>query len=178
MQAQQKVDQRLAPLYEQYKRLALNNDYRKAWLHLSHCREAEIYSSKLNSNIRGCYNGIAWSYGDVVILVGNSANVISYVNTVRSDYDAECMKLEEIKLDEGQEVSLLLPFENGGEFFSLPLTRPDVIVIGPKHVLSQYAEKGYQQFCIEDMSKDELDFFHVPEQLRQLAQSDRVKNHA
>jgi len=175
MQAQQKVDQRLAPLYEKYKRLALNNDYRIAWLHLMHCREAEIYSSKLNNNIRGCYNGIAWSYGDVVILVGNTAKVISYVNTVRSDYDAECKKIEEIKLEEGQEVSLLLPFENGGEFFSLPLAHPGVIVIGPKHILSQYADKHYQQFCIEDMTKDELDFFHVPKRLSQLAQAARVK---
>lgn len=106
---------------------------------------------RVKAEVRAVKNGIAWGYGNVVVLRGNTAGIIG-TTRVRSIIP--------------NEVCLLSPIQNGGKFFSLALNQPDTMIIGPRSILESYSGT-YPNICyIEDLSDEQKDFMNVPAGLR------------
>lgn len=169
------IDEKLSIVWNTYKKLCLSDDHRWLARHLQDVRGKQIYRTKLNCNIRASYNSINWDYGDIVVLRGNPYSILSILSKADSDKDMD-LPIEDVKIKKGEEVQLLNPFENGGEFFSLNLSDEDTIIIGPHKILSCYQEqtktKRLRLYFIEDMNTEQLDFFGVPYKLRPLAQQE------
>lgn len=156
------IDQRLAPLWPLYQSLCLSGDYSECWLHLFNCRKTEITLSKLSDTIRASYNDIAWNYGDVVILIGEPDRCISYLQKVRTALDKVIRPNDTREIRPGQEVSLLHPFENQGNFYSHALSEKNTLVIGPREILAPYRNRDYTSIAFEDMTEEQRQFFRVP----------------
>lgn len=160
------IDHMLCDIWNQYQQLCINNTPGSFFVSdLNQFRRSYLgVTFPVSDTIRACYCAVAWGYGDVVVLRGNSTGLLSVMNLPRRQrwQDFSCRK--------GQEVFLLAPFENGGEFFFLNLAHQDTLVIGPEHILSQYQAdafaKGIRLVCIEHMNEKQLDFFAVPADLR------------
>jgi hypothetical protein len=112
-------------------------------------RQRAIFQNKLNPDIRGAENCIAWGYGDCVVLKGN----------------AHTMSRGKVELvSKG-------PWENQGEFYSINLNDPDVLVLVTRKVFETYqktpgATRAGQVLIIEDLPQDLLEYFKVPDRLR------------
>ncbi len=91
-------------------------------------------------------NKVDWRYGKVVVLKGNTKNVVS-------------------RFYKGYgEASLKGPWENGGKYLNLDLSDKDTYVLGPKSVLEKYAgningKKQPNLVYIEDLTKEQFKFF-------------------
>lgn len=174
------IDKRLATIWEKYKSLNVVGDYRKIYRALINARSREIDFSHISYDIRAEYNSICWSYGNVVVLCGDSKSVLSYGNYCLSDRKFNKTNIDDIKFKRGEEVYMLSPIENGGEFFCLDLNRKDVIIIGPQAILAKHKNLNACQdmtiVCFEEMKQDQLDFFEVPPCLRKQVQPEMKKN--
>lgn len=160
------VDKRLAQLWNTYRELSISSDHRKIARQLYQWRKLQFeYLYKLNNDIRFSYRRIDWHYGEVVVLKGQSEAILSICNKANHQ-EYLTYKPEEMVFAPGAEVSSLHPFENNGNFFSLSLAKPDCIVIGPKAALAPYASKACSNnirlFYIEDMNKEQRNFFNIP----------------
>lgn len=170
--AKNPIDTFLAKVWESYQPLILTANYKSLARELNIARQAVIFPSKLNSEIRAEYNSIRWAYGDVVILRGKPEKILSIQNKIQHLSDAECssIKMKDAEFKQGQEVFLLKPYENGGKFFSLDLRQEDTMVIGPESILTRYRKtaeaRDIKLFYIEEMSEEQLNFFCVPDKLR------------
>lgn len=99
-------------------------------------------STKINDEIRALKNGIAWSYGAVVVLRGKGSEVTGTTS--------------------GREALLLPPFMNKGKFFNLELNEPNTIVLGQKQILDQYKDLPYRFVTIESLTPRQANIFKVP----------------
>ncbi len=156
------IDKRLAQVWEANKELRDNlKDLHTELLNFRYC---EIDRSALCSSVRAVYNGINWQYGDVIVLSGNPEKIVSAFNFSNDN------RKKDAKLENGQDVFLLEPFENGGEFFSLDLKQEDKIVLCPRAVITKHNKMSISDtriFCFEDMSLEQL-IFNVPIELRKI----------
>lgn len=166
------LDKTLAKVWERYLALLGNNDPREIANTLLDYRRLGISVPKLSRNVRTCYNGIMWQYGEVAVLRGNPEKLLSIINKSNDDSDMQ-KSLSEVQLAAGYEAFLLQPFENGGKFLSLDLSDKDTIVIGPQAILSAYLEKmpSVRTVFFEDMNEKQLEFFKVKPLKQQIVES-------
>lgn len=98
--------------------------------------------------VRALYNGVAWNYGNIAILRGNSKEIISKIAETPS---------------KGHEIPLLSPLENQGKFFSLPLIGPETIILGKKSALLPFVDRldkmGAKYVFIENLTSEQKSFF-------------------
>jgi hypothetical protein len=114
-------------------------------LNLMELRGNILKSIKLHPEIRMSINSVFWQYGDIVILKG------------RSDTG------EEIQEEVGKEAVMQSPLR-GDNYFSIDfMTNEDVIILGPKQILSDYKEKFKDKVIyLEELNQLQKDFFKVP----------------
>jgi len=156
------IDKRLAQVWNAKRKEG--GDNRKLFLELINFRALEIYKNCVLDQVRVTYQKINWTYGDVIVLRGNCEKILSTL--CKCDSDTNKNKQEsEIQFFKGQELYLLHPIENNGDFFALDMTQEDTIIIGPKKELASHVTNRMKVFCIEDMNQEELDFFQVPPRL-------------
>lgn len=105
-----------------------------------------VQSEKLNLDIRATRNGIRWSYGRCVLLRGKAEAIIN--------------------AQSGSEAMLLAPWQNKGQYFTLPLVEEHTILLGPQKDLEPYAEtlnkQGVKFVYLESLTKEQAEFFKVP----------------
>lgn len=141
-------------LPEEYKKEIENNPKEKEHFNtqMLEVRRRTIPVTKVNHDIRVASNIIWWSYGNTVVMRGDARQVIHHIDTTAT------------------ERSLLEPWENGGALFCLDLSESNTFVLGPKNTLKPHKtlaeEKNIQLIYIEDLSKEQMEFFRVPENLR------------
>jgi hypothetical protein len=166
----------LARVWNTCKPLVLNSDYRGLTHELMAFYHHQFDSkSKLQATIFAGYNGIWWSYGDVVVLRANPKQLLSEANRV-SNYNPHLpSELKELQPEKLRDITLLYPYENKGEFFRMDLSHPDTIMIGPRAKLVRYQERAremkLQMFFIEDMTEKQQQFFDVPFRLKPKARA-------
>ncbi|MFI5343035.1 MAG: hypothetical protein ACHQUC_02315 [Chlamydiales bacterium] len=113
-------------------------------------RDATFPITKLNAEIRTYKGKIAWRYGDLVVLRGNTQDIIG---------------LDDCK----GETFLLRPWQNNGDFFALQLDDPAVLILAPKRIIEEHQRTGGAKYsnlhAIEDLSPEMLETFSVPKEL-------------
>jgi hypothetical protein len=97
---------------------------------------------QLCCTIRAVRTGIAWNYGEVVVLRGKPDKLIA--NRV----DAAV----------ANEVGLFPPWLNGGKSFNLELADKDTIILGPRAILKYY-KRRYRVAYLEDLTPAQKEFF-------------------
>jgi hypothetical protein len=102
----------------------------------------------LCNTVRAVENGIAWNYGKVVVLRGNPSDIIG----------------SHLLSTTANEVGLLPPWQNGGQYCHLDLSHKDIIILGPKKILEPFS-KQYKVGYIEDLTEEQKKFFKVPEKI-------------
>jgi hypothetical protein len=113
-------------------------------------RLTHLPDSKLNAEIRAVHNDIDWSYGKCVILRGQPSAIIG---DRRSN-----------------EVVLLRPWENGGDYFKLELAEPNTLLIGPKSDLEPHIEelkrKRIKFAYLESLTFEQAEKLDCPQRFR------------
>lgn len=139
----------LAHKYEKWTKKGISPMAAYLALQNAHDKVLCLQSSKLNFDIRAMKSKIAWSYGNTIILRGKTEGITSH--------------------NASNEVFLLAPWQNRGEYFSLPLAQEDTIVIGPRNELEPIVKVlktiGAKFAYLESLTKEQKEFFEVPEHL-------------
>jgi hypothetical protein len=137
------IDKYLAHKFTQWVQKGI--DMSLCYKTLMSVRNTVFGTAKLNCEIRASKNSVAWAYGEIAIVRGKGSEITGM------------MKGEAI---------LLAPFQNGGEFFSLPLCEPHTVVIGKKNSLEKYSEKlknmGAEFAYIENLTLEQQALFNCP----------------
>lgn len=145
---EKQLDRYLAHKFNQWTRKGTSQE--KANGTLTDLREMTLQNGKLNCQIRAMRNGINWEYGNIVVARGEGSNIM----------------LGEVS---DREVSLLAPWQNEGNFFTLPLQEPNTIVIGKKNALEKYSESlknmGVGFAYIENLTPEQKSLFSYKERL-------------
>lgn len=146
--------------YEQWKRKGVPLESINNELHTILRLNFKTDRNKLLFEIRTLYNEISWNYGSCIVLRGRTAGIVSG-DTIEGDRGVRT---------KGRETLLLEPWENKGEYFTLPLRQEHTLLIAPRKVLEPHAdllERQHVKFAyIENLSKEQADFFKVPRKLR------------
>lgn len=123
--------------------------------HITDVFLAALETTKLNASVRAANNAIRWDYGNCVVLRGKREGIISHF--VSGDR-------------RGGEAVLLHPWENKGDYFTLPLAEEHTMIIGPRKDLEPHAEelgaKNVRFAYLESLTKEQADMLRVPDKLR------------
>jgi hypothetical protein len=139
-----------------FKKLSQKENPKIVFKLLLKARQAIFEVSKLNAEIRTLKNEIAWSYGNVAILRGKTEGILAQSNITGENL-------------------LLEPWQNNGDFFSLPLAEENTLVIGTIKELAPHKKEmdtlGIKYAFTEYLSEDQQRLFRVPQHLRQTSSS-------
>lgn len=137
------IDSKLAKVWKAATQLNPGGDRRREAKLLYDLRTYEIQHID-SFYLHAMYNIICWSsppHSNIRILKGNPESIISHSTKAMSDFDRD-RKLEDMPLKKDDTVILLMPWENGGELFSLDLTQDDTIVIGQRKELEPHVKRS------------------------------------
>lgn len=119
---------------------------------LHEARSFVIPPSKLNYDVRVLRNGIHWAYGPIAILRGDP----QLIDRGNSQGDIKSA---------GDEHFLLAPWQNKGEFYSLPLKNQETLILGLKKCLLPFADqlikKGIPFIYLENLTEEQKEIFTV-----------------
>lgn len=143
------LDKHLAHKYEKWTKKGVDQDIIDQALY-----GVRNPNSHLKVEVRTEKNGIRWSYGNTVILRGKTESISTHSHSTKD----KC------------ELLLLAPWENKGEFFSLPLAQEDTLIIGPREELEPHRQRlgelGARYVFTESLSPEQNKLFETPKNLR------------
>jgi len=145
------IDKRLARIHKKINERTIIEFHDSPSLSFEEIREFDIFPTDvryIQPCIYGMCNSIDWYYGPIAILVGDP--LISQNDKV-SEKGVR------------REIAFLSPWENKGNYFTISLHDPNVIIMGPKSILDEYKGQYENIVTFEDMSPRQRLFFKVPQ---------------
>jgi len=143
----QSIDKRIAQIHKKRKNIVKVCDKDHAYQAM--IRALDIFQDvRVDCSISATYDAVSWDYGPVAILVGHSP--------VKHDLEGP--------ISRGSSVVFLPPWENEGEYFTIPLSDSNVIIMGPESILGAYREQYKNIVTFEEMSPGQRRLFRVPQE--------------